>query len=120
MGAPKGSKNALGHNGKGTGRKPLPVEMAQRQKETELMYEQQDVEEVLTRIKQKKYSVRDAMLAKELKGNESLIGKHYQKVVPDKVDVTSGGEKMGIIYLPQRENERLETTTETRNSPNQK
>ena len=90
MGASKGNQNAKGHDGTGTGRKPLPVEMAMRKKEEDLLYQPQDLEEVQKRIKQKKYSVRDAMLAKELSGNETLIGKHYHKVIPDKVDL--GGE----------------------------
>ena len=94
MAAPKGNQNAKGHDGKGTGRKPLPIEMAQREKEVELMYEDQDLEIVQAKLKQKKYSVRDAMLAKELVGNENLISKHYQKVVPDKMDITSGGKPL--------------------------
>ena len=85
MAGVKGNKNALGN--KGGGRKPLPVEMAMRKKEEELLYEVQDVEEVQKRIKQKKYSVRDAMLVKELTGNEAFISRHYHKVVPDKVEL---------------------------------
>lgn len=59
-------------------------------------------------------------------------GEHYQrsrlrvdtrkwylsKVLPKKfgeaIDVTSGGKEVGIIYLPQRKNDRLETATKTR------
>ena len=83
MGAKLGNQNAKGN--KGGGRHPITLEREIRKQEEELMYQVQDVEEVKERLKQKKYSVRDAMLAKELLGNETLISRHYHKVVPDRI-----------------------------------
>lgn len=57
------------------------------QREIDLMYMPQNVEELMKRVTQKKYSVRDAMLLKELSGSDTLISRHFQKVVPDKLEL---------------------------------
>ena len=84
---PRGNPgNRGGKKGK-SGRKSAYRELIDARREIDLMYAPQNVEELEKRVARKKYSVRDAMLLKELSGSDALISRHFQKVVPDKLEL---------------------------------
>ena len=72
--------------------------------EHDLLYSPQEIQAVIKKYNQLlqdikagidsavKMSVREIMLAKELSGNDKLISKHYEKVVPDKIELPGNGE----------------------------
>ena|SRR3990167_7956320 len=84
--------------GRKRGRKTAREEGERYEIELDLLYEPSDIEKIKEKIRQKKpISIRDIMLLKEAGGNDRLIAAHYGKVVPDTIDLTSKGKRIGIL-----------------------
>jgi hypothetical protein len=105
MGAPKGSKNALGN--KGGGRASAFEELQNAVWHHDKWEVDSDVPALQAKLKTGKYSVRDVFLAKALQGNERVLSIFANKLLPDLVDMTSKGEKLNQIltvnYLPPQD-----------------
>lgn len=85
MGAPKGSKNALGN--KGGGRKSAYEEL-QDAKDTQAMFFNNISQEELERkIASGVFSVRDRYLLTAMEGDTKILESLSKKVLPDKVDL---------------------------------
>lgn len=59
----------------------------------------QDVSELESKIATKKYAGRDIAALRLLKGDKYLIGKFMDKLVPNKLDITSDGKPIPILGL---------------------
>lgn len=95
MGAPKGSKNALGN--KGGGRKSMYEERQDALWHEDIWKHEQDIDALIDKVRSRKYAGRDIAALKLLQGNERLIAKFMDKLVPTKLDVTSGGKPIPIL-----------------------
>ena len=117
---PKGNPNFSGGPGSGrksikgrkTGRKTAKEEHERYMNEHDLLYSPQEIHAVIKKYNQLlhdikagidsevKMSVREIMLAKELSGNDKLISKHYEKVVPDKIELPGPeGKPIPILQI---------------------
>lgn len=94
MGAPKGNKNAVGNEG--GGRKSAYQELADASEAHKIFFEEHDQEEIETKIKSGKFSIKDRFILTAMEGDSSVINKAYHKAVPDSVDLTSGGKPLLI------------------------
>ncbi len=59
--------------------------------------QEQDIEALDLKIKSGRYSGRDVAALMLLKGNERLIAKFMDKMVPTKIDVTTKGKPIPIL-----------------------
>lgn len=86
MGAPKGNKNALGHDGRGTGRGSLLKECA-KVDDLEAMWKGTvSREEIEEKIKSGKYGARDVFWMKVLAGKEAMLAKLLDKLYASKTE----------------------------------
>ena len=94
-----GNPNAKGTIGnKGGYRKSAYEEHKDAEWTGQLWRGEHDVEVLEKKVLSKKYSGKDIATLKILKGNERLIAKVMDKLIPDLHDHTSGGER--IFCLP--------------------
>lgn len=109
MGAPKGSKNALGN--KGGGRKSAYQELADATEAYRIFFHEHSQEELEEKIRSGTFSIKDRFLLTAMEGDTNVITKAYHKAVPDNVDVTSKGESINtspeIIKLADKAAELL-------------
>lgn len=98
MGAPKGSKNALGN--KGGGRKSAYQELADATEAYRIFFAKHSQQELEDKIRSGNFSLADRFILTGMEGDSSVINKAYQKAVPDNVDVTSGGKPIVIAFDP--------------------
>lgn len=92
MGAPKGNQYAKGNPGGG---RPSAYKERQDAEWHELVWKSvQDVSELENKIATKKYAGRDIAALRLLKGDKYLIGKFMDKLVPNKLDITSDGKAL--------------------------
>jgi len=104
MPAPKGNKNALGHDGSETGRKSAYEEKQDANFVADLWYVGKDIDalkERLRPVKGKKIAARDVfaflVLTAMLPGRrETSLLKLADKLLPDKIDV-SGGLTVNVL-----------------------
>ena len=92
MGAPKGNNYGIGN--RGGGRKPAPVERERIEWSKKLWDVDQEIKRLEAKILTGVYSASDRYALMVLKGNEKLLKGLADKLVPDKIDVTSDGEKL--------------------------
>lgn len=61
-----------------------------------------EVEKILTKKKSgKPLSLREVYVARAASGSDIILKNLSDKILPDKLDMTSGGEKVqGVVYLP--------------------
>lgn len=103
MGAPRGNKNALG---KETGRKSAYQEHADAADLWNLWMAENAEDEFQKRAAIGKMRMYDVFRQKGLEGSERILTSVFNKFYPDKVDVTSGGEKLNVtISVPRPKNE---------------
>ncbi len=103
--APKGSKNALGHDGHNAGRKSFYQEKANAEFLAECFFKEQDRAEITKKIRSGKYSVSSAMMAKAMAGDVKIMIEIFKKLFPDTFkgdmsinrDLFSSEELRGLI-----------------------
>ena len=83
MAAPKGNKNAVGHDATGSGRKSAYAERQDAEWMEFVWKQNQDVQELERKVGTKKYAGRDAAALRLLKGDKFIIGKFMDKMLPD-------------------------------------
>ena len=83
------------HGVKGrSGRKGAGTERANYELLEKIFFEIIDRNEVAKMLKSGRYSIKDVMVSKAYAGNERFIQAIFNKLFPDKADITSGGEKL--------------------------
>ena len=97
-GAPKGNTYAKGN--KGGGRASAYQELQEAVWHADAWKIDSDVPALQAKLKTGKYSVRDVFLAKALQGNERILGIFANKLLPDLVDHTTGGQPLPTPILP--------------------
>lgn len=101
MGAPLGSKNALGNSGgkKGlSGRKSAYEEVARALDAHSMFFEEQSQEELERKIQSGTFSIKDRFLLTAMEGDSSVINKAYQKAVPDNIQMDVRATH--IVFMP--------------------
>lgn len=89
---------------KGGGRKNAYEEKKDVEWASNVWVLDQDKDVLETKIASGKFSVRDMFLYKCLTGNERMIQTLANKLLPDQVDVTSGGSPVRIINVIRKSN----------------
>lgn len=95
MGAPKGSKNALGN--KGGGRKSAYQERADARDADSMFYNEMNQEELERKIASGKFSIKDRLVLTAMEGDSIILSKVLQKVLPDKLK--HQGDKDAPVYI---------------------
>lgn len=95
MGAPKGSKNALGN--KGGGRKSKYQEIADAQFLWDVFTQDHDIEKLKKQLESKKHSLFLKMILMALDGNERFLSDIFKKLFPDSM-VLSGNLNQKTIH----------------------
>lgn len=94
----KGHKKSVGN--KGGGRASAYKELQEAVWHADAWKIDSDVPALQAKLKTGKYSVRDVFLAKALQGNERILGIFANKMLPDLVDHTTGGQPLPTPILP--------------------
>lgn len=94
----KGHKKSVGN--KGGGRASAYQELQEAVWHADAWKIDSDVPALQAKLKTGKYSVRDVFLAKALQGNERILGIFANKLLPDLVDHTTGGQPLPTPILP--------------------
>lgn len=97
--APKGNKNAVGHDGSKSGRKSAYEEFNEAKWASEVWNLDQKRTELQAKIESGVYSVRDMFLYKCLSGEVKLLLALSNKLLPDKIDMTSEGSPIRYINV---------------------
>jgi hypothetical protein len=80
------------HGKKGrSGRKPIAVEFAAAKWLKDLFENATDINDLEEKLSKKKYSVKDVMALKMLKGNDRLLNATMNKLVPDLHEIAGSG-----------------------------
>lgn len=90
MGAPEGSKNALGN--KGGGRKSAYQERADAIMLEKMFLEEMSKEEVQQKLASGKYSLKEVFVSKAFAGNERMLLAMFNKLFPDLTKTEHSGE----------------------------
>lgn len=112
----KGNELSKGVSAGKTGRKSAWEEKQDANFISDVWEHAQDVEKLEEKIRSKKYSGREVTALRLLKGSERLMAKFMDKLVPDKLDVTSAGKPIPILefisHVPSNNSNKKDTGTE--------
>lgn len=99
-------------NNKGGGRKSAYEERQDAIWHEDLWKNVQDIDGLIAKVKSRKYAARDIASLKILQGNERLLGRLMDKLVPSKIDITTLGEAMKTENLNNPEVDKIKTQYE--------
>lgn len=115
MGAKKGNKNALGHDGSGTGRPSAYQERANAEELARMFYEEITDEDKKKKMSGKR-SLRDVWVSKGHDGDVTVLSNIFKKLWPDRFDATSKDEKIAPFFMAASIMEKNEITSNTGHS----
>ena len=114
MPAPKGNKNSLGK-----GRKSKYQEIADANRLWNLWTDKDLPKTLQEKLRDKKgLSAEEMHLLRGYLKSDANLNAIFSKLYPTGIDLTTGGEKLGVVILPSREKREkngLETAIKTRN-----
>lgn len=113
MGAPKGSKNALGN--KGGGRKSAYQELADAMEAHKIFFDEHNQDEIEEKIRSGKFSLKDRFVLTAMEGDTSVLNKAYHKAVPDQI-TGAGGKDLIPDSIENLSNEELLAIIEERST----
>lgn len=82
-----------------SGRKSKYQEEARARALAEMYYDPQDQEVIENRIREGRFSIRDRHILNAMEGDTRAIAPIFMKLHPDKMDLTSGGDKIKQIPI---------------------
>lgn len=92
MGAPKGNKNAEGHDGSGTGRRSAYQERADAELLHNIFFTDFSKVKIKAKLKTGEYSLKDVLISKGFGGDTRVLLGIFKKLFPDNLNLGFGDD----------------------------